>query len=308
LRFPKLSLAPMAGYSDAAFREICRRWGAEMTYSEMISSRAVLMRTTKIPKDRCVIQLFGSDPAELAEAAEKVSDRAVWLNLNAGCPVKKVVKRGAGAALLKDLPRLRTIVREIKKRVQKPLSVKTRLGWEKDDSERIVSLLAEEGVDLVEIHARTAIQLYNGKARRDAFERLKNHFDIPIFASGDVFTPEDIDELLNHRGVDGVLVARGAVGSPWIFKAARLRFEGERYYSPTIRDRCKTVLTHLKMLSKDKGERKAIVEFRKFITPYTKGLRGAKEFRRYAMTLKDYSMFYRAIEEFFSTSFQDQLC
>lgn len=308
MRFPKLSLAPMAGYSDAAFREICRRWGAEMTYSEMISSRAVLMRTAKIPEDRCVIQLFGSDPVELAEAAEKVSDRAVWLNLNAGCPVKKVVKRGAGAALLKDLPRLRTIVREIKKRVQKPLSVKTRLGWEKDDSERIVSLLAEEGVDLVEIHARTAIQLYNGKARRDVFESLKKHFDVPIFASGDIFTVEDIDELLNHRGVDGVLVARGAVGSPWIFKAAKLWLEEKRSYIPTFCDYRETVLAHLEMLTRDKGEGKAVVEFRKFITPYTKGLRGAKEFRRYAMTLKDYSMFYRAIEEFFSTSFQDQLC
>jgi len=298
----------MAGYSDAAFREICRRWGAEMTYSEMLSARAVLMGTAKIPEDRCVIQLFGSDPAELAEAAEKVSERAVWLNLNAGCPVKKVVKRGAGAALLKDLPRLRTIVREVKKRIQKPLSVKIRLGWEGDDSERIVSLLAEEGVDLVEIHARTAVQLYSGKAKRDVFERLKNRFDLPIFASGDVFTLEDIDELLNRRGVDGVLVARGAVGSPWIFKAARLRLEEKRGYSPTTCDRRETVLTHLKLLAKDKGERKAVVEFRKFITPYTKGLKGAKEFRRYTMTLKDYSMFHRALEEFFSTSFQDQPC
>lgn len=305
MKLPELSLAPMAGYSDAAFRGICRHWGAEMTYSEMIAARAVLMGTAKLPEDACVIQLFGADPSELAEAAELVERRAVWINLNVGCPVKKVVKKGAGAALLKDLRRLRMIVREMRKRIKKALSVKIRIGWEKDETERIVALLVEEGVDLVEIHGRTATQMYSGRAKRDVFERIKRTFEIPVFASGDIYTPEDAEELLN-KGVNGVLFARGAVGKPWIFKATRLWLEKRERYNPSLDERRATVLKHLRLLAEEKGERKAVLEFRKFIVPYTRGMRGAKEFRKLAMKLEDFGELYCIFDEFFSSSFSDQ--
>ncbi len=272
-----IALAPMAGYSDFAFRTVCRLWGADLVYSEMTAAR-FLLAGGDIPKDSPVVQLFGSDPQELAEAARLVESSAMWVNFNAACPVRKVAEKGAGVALLGDLRRLRIIVRRMRSVLQKPLSVKIRLGLEKNVVEKIISLLLEEGVDLIELHPRTARQLYSGKVDRKVFAHIKERFPVALYASGDIFTPHDVRELFEVYGVDGVLVARGAVGSPWIFRSSKLYMKEGRVYSPDVDEILETIELHLRLLKLSKGPRAAAI-FRKFISGYTRGMRNARKYR-----------------------------
>ncbi|AAD35190.1 hydrolase [Thermotoga maritima MSB8] len=302
----KVGLAPMAGYTDSAFRTLAFEWGADFAFSEMVSAKGFLMNSQKTeellpqPHERNVaVQIFGSEPNELSEAARILSEKYKWIDLNAGCPVRKVVKKGAGGALLKDLRHFRYIVRELRKSVSGKFSVKTRLGWEKNEVEEIYRILVEEGVDEVFIHTRTVVQSFTGRAEWKALSVLEKR--IPTFVSGDIFTPEDAKRALEESGCDGLLVARGAIGRPWIFKQIKDFLRSGKYSEPSREEILRTFERHLELLIKTKGERKAVVEMRKFLAGYTKDLKGARRFREKVMKIEEVQilkeMFYNFIKE-----------
>lgn len=282
----------MAGFSDFPFRKLCREFGASFSFTEMISAKSLLLNVEVnrfyLPKpeekDFVGIQLFGSDPTELAEAARLVADRGLWVDLNAGCPVAKVVKRGAGSGLLRDLGRLRSVVRAMRATVKR-LTVKTRIGWEVDEFQRIYDLLVEEGVDAIFVHGRTAKQMYTGKARWDVY----NPGHVPLYISGDLFTRDDIRRALEVSGANGVIVARGAIGNPWIFSD----------HSPTVAEIFETMVRHVSYLQAEYGDY-AAVTFRKFVAGYTAGLPYARELRRKVVQTTTVQSLVETLRRYFS--------
>lgn len=207
-----VALAPMAGVSDRSFRTVCRMWGAQFSFSEMISAESVLLDVDVVDKmlpfeeENTAVQLYGSEPKKLALAARKVQHRASWIDLNAACPVKKVIKKNAGAALLKDLERLKDIVLAMKDECEKPITVKIRIGFEKNELEKIMDVLASAGADGVEVHGRTAVQMYSGRAQWDL--NLEK-WNVPTAISGDLYSVEDIRRALEVSKANAALVARG---------------------------------------------------------------------------------------------------
>ncbi|MFN3691560.1 MAG: tRNA dihydrouridine synthase, partial [Fervidobacterium sp.] len=264
---------------------------AEFGFTEMISAKSVILNISVneqyLPKSdeicRVGIQLFGNDPIELAEAGSIIQERGFWVDLNAGCPVNKVVKKGAGSALLKDLKKFREVVREMR-RVLKRFTVKTRLGWEADEFEKIYNILVEEQVDAIFVHGRTAKQLYSGKATW----KIYNPGILPLFISGDLYTIEDVENAIFQSNANGAIVARGSVGNPWIFQGKK----------PSIHERINAIFKHLEYLNEEYGEYGAIV-FRKFVAGYTKDIPQAREFRAKVMKLKMIREIQEAFLEFF---------
>lgn len=287
----KIGLAPMAGITDYPFRKICFEYGAEFGFTEMISAKSVILNISineqYLPKSdeicKVGIQLFGNDPIELAEAGAIIQERGFWVDLNAGCPVNKVIKKGAGSALLKDLKKFREVVREMR-RVLKKFTVKTRLGWEVDEFEKIYNILVEEQVDAIFLHGRTAKQMYSGKAKW----KIYNPGIVPLFISGDLYTIEDVENAILQSKASGAIVARGSLGNPWIFQGKK----------PSIHERIDAIFKHLDYLSEEYGEYGAIV-FRKFVAGYTKDVPQAREFRTKVMKLKTIREIKDAFVEFF---------
>ncbi|MEA2067031.1 MAG: tRNA-dihydrouridine synthase [Thermotogota bacterium] len=288
----EIGQAPLAGYTNKAMRELALGYGADFVFSEMISCESILRGDISnlkiIPKKPCRIQLFTGDPDCIGKAAEKLKDIATWFDINAACPVKKVIKKGAGSALLKDLDRLKKMLKNLKNSADVPVSVKIRLGWDKDEIEWIVTQLAEEHPDAFFIHGRTSKQRFYGKSSWDSIKkavRLLEDSGIKIYGSGDLFTPEDIKISLNEYGVDGVIVARGAIGNAWIFHQTKeLLKKGQ--YKP-VEDETKIIVfrKQLNMLIDLFGERKGIFESRKYFAAYTKGLKKSRVARAKYMTL-----------------------
>jgi len=295
----KVGLAPMAGITDYPFRKICFEYGAPFAFTEMISAKSVLLNLEvneqyfprSDERERIGIQLFGYDPVELAQAAQMVQDKALWVDLNAGCPATKIVKRNAGAALLKDLKHFRLVVREMKK-VTRRLSVKTRIGWDRDEFEHIYNILVEEGVDAIFVHGRTARQMYAGKASWNIY----NHGDVPMYLSGDIYTREDIKRAIEVSGASGVIVARGSIGNPWIFSSLK---DTGRNENVDKMERLNVVLRHLDYLEIEYGDYGAVV-FRKYVAGYTKTLVGAREFRANVMNLDTIEKLKESFIEYFS--------
>jgi len=276
----KVGLAPLADYSDYPFRSIAREFGADFTFTEMVSSDALAQNIKKtykyLPRDdekNVGIQLFGHEPKNFSDSAKFLRDKAEWIDINAGCPVKKVVRRGAGAALLKDLDRFKEIIYAVKSQVDVPVGVKIRVGYEEDNVENIVNSLKEANPDYIIIHGRTREEFYTGYSRKDYFKKLDFS---PLGASGDIFTQEDIDYYFKEQKVDFMVVARGAIGNPWIFNNT----------TPTIEEIYQITLKHLGLIVKEYEEVRAINKFKKFLVAYTKGIYGAKEQRKKLSSLK----------------------
>lgn len=276
----KVGLAPLADYSDYPFRKIAKEFGADFTFTEMISSDALaqgIKKTYKyLPREdekNIGVQLFGHEPKNFSDSARLLKDKAEWIDINAGCPVKKVVRRGAGAALLKDLERLKEIIYAVKSQVDVPVGVKIRVGYEENNVENIVHSLNESQPDYIIIHGRTREEFYSGNARKDYFKKL--NFS-PLGASGDIFTQKDIDYYFNEQNVDFMVIARGAIGNPWIFNNT----------APTIGEIYETTLKHLSLMVKEYEEVIAINKFKKFLVAHTKGIYGAKEQRKKLSSLK----------------------
>jgi nifR3 family TIM-barrel protein len=291
-----VALAPMAGVSDRSFRTVCRMWGAQFSFSEMISAESVLLdvdvadKMLPFEEENTAVQLYGSEPKKLALAARKVQHRASWIDLNAACPVKKVIKKNAGAALLKDLERLKDIVLAMKDECEKPITVKIRIGFEKNELEKIMDVLVSAGADGVEVHGRTAVQMYSGRAQWDL--NLEK-WNVPTAISGDLYSVEDIRRALEVSKANAALVARGALRKPWIF------YEFFHAKAPSIEQIRDMFLFHARLLKEDEGE-KSFYKLRQFVAGYTHGFSGAREFRERFMKLEGFDAIESAILEFFN--------
>lgn len=285
-------MAPLAGITDSPFRRLARQQGASLVYSEMISGKGlyygdrgteVLLHVEEEEKP-VAYQIFGSETEIMAFTAEKLNPRDhVILDINMGCPVPKVVKNGEGSALMKNPGLAFRLVEEAVKHSAKPVTVKMRLGWDGDSINCMEVAKAVElaGGSAVAIHGRTRDQFYSGKAKWDEFTRVKKALSIPVIGSGDVFSSRDALRMMEETGVDYVMIARGALGNPWIFRECVAAWKGMVPPDPpTIDEKKETMLHQLSMLVQLKGDYSAIREMRKHIGWYVKGLPGAAEMKR----------------------------
>ncbi len=297
-----LLLAPMAGVTDAAFRAICRRAGAEYTVSEMISAKALCYEQRGRPSAPArtaalaavseqdapmAIQLFGSDPAYMAEAAALIEGgnyrgavagtAPVAIDINMGCPVPKVVTNGEGSALMRTPDLAAEIVTAVKKAVSLPVTVKIRAGWDEKTRNAVEfsKQMEAAGADLICVHGRTRQQFYAPSSDNGIIAAVKQAVKIPVVGNGDLFTFSDIAHILAETGCDGVMIARGALGNPFLFTEAVARLEGRDYTPPTAAMRLNTALAHATEMVAQKGTRIGISEARKHMAWYCKGLRGA---------------------------------
>jgi tRNA-dihydrouridine synthase B len=288
--FPLL-LAPMEDISDPPFRAVCKQNGVDMMYTEFISSEALIRDAAKsIQKldifeyERPIgIQIFGDKVESMREAA-RIADECnpQVVDINYGCPVKKVACKGAGAGLLQDLEKMQKITAEIVKICKRPVTVKTRLGWD-DNTKNILEAaerLQDVGIQALTIHGRTRAQMYKGEADWSLIAEVKNKARIPIFGNGDIDSPQKALEYKDKYGVDGIMIGRAAIGYPWIFREVKhFMATGEMLAPPTLRERIDTVKQHLDFSVRWKGEITGIFEMRNHYTAYFKGIENFKPFR-----------------------------
>jgi len=292
-----IMLAPLAGVTNHVFRLVCRQQGAALAFTEMVSVNGMVREGEKTlallassPQDRPLgAQIFGDSAVLLAQAAVMVADQADLLDINMGCPVRKVVGTGAGSALLKDTARIKEIVGSVRKATKLPLTIKIRSGWEcGDDTWLEVGRIAEaEGCDAITLHPRSRAQMFNGKANWQQIARLKQAVTIPVIGSGDLFTPQDCQRMLQETGCDGLMVARGALGNPWIFRQTLELLEGHRVTPVTIEDRLAMAAHHLDLYCGEQGEAVAVREMKKHLGWYIHGVSGAAALRRTVNTAHD---------------------
>ena len=281
----------MAGVTDLPFRLLCREQGAGLLCMEMVSAKAIYYnnRNTESlleihPDEQPVsLQLFGSDPAIMSEMAKRIEERPfAILDINMGCPVPKVVKNGEGSALMKNPKLVYEIVSAIVKAISKPVTVKIRKGFDDDhvNAVEIAKIIEEAGAAAVAVHGRTREQYYSGKADWDIIRQVKEAVSIPVIGNGDVTSPQNADELVKQTGCDGIMIARGAQGNPWIF-SEMIHWEetGELPPRPDKDEVREMMLRHARLQLEYKGEFSGIREMRKHVAWYTKGLKGAARLR-----------------------------
>ncbi|HIQ75107.1 MAG TPA: tRNA dihydrouridine synthase DusB [Candidatus Cottocaccamicrobium excrementipullorum] len=279
-----LILAPMAGVTDLPYRLICREMGCGMVVTEMVSAKAILYRNkntkalleVKEEERPAAVQLFGSDPDILGEIAAQIEEGPYdMIDLNMGCPVPKIVNNGEGSALMKDPKKVEKILSSMVRHVKKPVTVKFRKGFTEETANAVeIARIAEScGVAAVAVHGRTREQYYSGKADWKIIHQVKEAVKIPVIGNGDVFKPEDAKRMLDETGCDGVMIARGAKGNPWIFKRTAHYLEtGELLPGPDVEEIKAMILRHGKLLVQYKGEKTAMREMRKHMAWYTAGL------------------------------------
>lgn len=301
--FPLL-LAPMEDVSDPPFRKLCKMHGADLMYSEFISSEGLIRDAIKSRKkldifdyERPVgIQIFGGDEEAMAMSARIVETvQPDLVDINYGCPVKKVVCKGAGAGVLKDIDLMVRLTKAVVSSTHLPVTVKTRLGWDNDsiNIDEVAERLQDVGIKALTIHARTRAQMYKGEADWEHISRIKNNpnIEIPIFGNGDVDSPEKALEYKNKYNCDGIMIGRGAIGYPWIFNEIKHFFNtGEHLPEPTISERLEAVKNHALWSVEWKGERPGIVEMRQHYSNYFRGIPHFKEFKTkflQALTLEE---------------------
>ncbi len=305
-----LLLAPLSGISDLPFRLLAKEQGCALVCTEMVSAEGLvrnrqksekLLRST--PEERpLAVQIFGSRPEAMADGAKIIEEAgADVLDINMGCPVRKVVKGGSGAALLKDLSRAKEVLQAVRKAIGLPLTVKIRSGWdEKDRSVLSVAQLAEDcGVNALTVHGRTRSQGYGVKADWKVVARVKEHLRIPIIGNGDLLSPQAVADFLTDTGCAGAMIGRGALGNPWIFRQALALLRGEIPQPPSLEERKLIILRHLRMVVEMDGEAHGLREFRKHIIWYTRGLRDNAYFRSRLPLWKTVSEVSEQIEEYF---------
>ena len=286
-------LAPMEDVSDPPFRAVCKENGADLMYTEFISSEGLIRDAIKSRQKLDVfdyekpigIQIFGGDEEAMAMSAKIVdATNPDLLDINFGCPVKKVVCKGAGAAVLKDIDLMVRLTKACIRSTTLPVTVKTRLGWDNDtrNIEEVAERLQDIGVQALSIHGRTRMQLYKGEADWTLIGKIKNNprIHIPIFGNGDIDTPEKALEYKNRYGVDGIMIGRAAIGYPWIFREIKHYLAtGEHLAPPTIAERLQACRKHLHGSVSWKGEKVGILEMRRHYASYLKGLSHVKEYR-----------------------------
>ena len=291
--FP-LILAPMAGVSEAPFRQICRGMGADVVLSEFLSSEAIRRRIRNTLEgaefeqvERPIgIQIYGADPNAMAEAAGLITEhyRPEFIDINFGCPVKKVVQRNGGSGCLRDMDLVGRIIRAVIGATHLPVTVKTRSGWNDElrDPVSIARRMQDAGAQAFTLHARTRTQMFSGKANWDEIARVVEALDIPVIGNGDILIAGDLVRMRDHTGCAGIMVGRGAFGNPWLFRDGRALLDGRPApAAPTAAERFHVALAHARLALRLQGDtRKTVIEFRKHLGWYTKGLHGASDLRQ----------------------------
>ena len=304
-------LAPMEDVSDPPFRAVCKENGADLMYTEFISSEGLIRNAAKSVQKLDIydyerpigIQIFGDKIESMREAAS-IAEAAQpeIIDINYGCPVKKVACKGAGAGILLDIPKMQQMTAEIVKQVSLPVTVKTRLGWD-DSTIRIVEVakrLQDVGIQALTIHGRTRKQMYKGVADWTKIAEVKNHPDIhiPIFGNGDIDSPEKALEYKNKYGVDGIMIGRAAIGYPWIFNEVKHFIEtGEKLAAPSMADRIDVAKKHLDFSVEWKGELTGIFEMRRHYTNYFRGIPNFKPFRTRLVELESHAALLDVLDE-----------
>lgn len=293
-----LVLAPMAGFTDTCARRIAKRLGAGLVYSEMVSAAALVRRQPKTlamlafhPEEQPYgVQIFGAEPAEMAEAARIAEERgASIIDINMGCPVKRVCRTGAGASLLRRPRQVEEILRAVRKAVTCPLTVKMRLGWDSTDLAALeVSRIAEEeGVAAITLHPRTRAQGYRGKADWAWIARLKEERRVPLIGNGDLVDPQGCFSALQSGSCDGIMIGRAARGNPWIFSQTLALLSGRAPTRPSPEHRYDTILLHMEWLCTEYGRDPGLRRLRFLLFHYGRGLPGAARFRRDLVSRND---------------------
>lgn len=308
--FPLL-LAPMEDVSDPPFRALCKEYGADVVYTEFISSEGLIRDAAKsvmkldiYEKERPVgIQIFGANLDSMLQSVEIVEKSGPdIIDINFGCPVKKVVSKGAGAGILKDIPLMVSLTESMVKHTNLPITVKTRLGWD-NDSIKIVEVaerLQDVGASAISIHGRTRVQMYKGQADWAPISEVKNNsrMHIPVFGNGDVDSPEKAMEMRDKYGLDGAMIGRASIGYPWFFREVKHYFEtGEHLPPPNLEERLDAARRHLQMAIDWKGEKLGVFETRRHYTNYFKGIPHFKEYRQKMVTSDDASDVFAAFDE-----------
>lgn len=308
--FPLL-LAPMEDVSDPPFRSLCKQYGADAMYTEFISSEGLIRHAAQsvqkldiFENERPIgIQIFGSDIDSMKQATELAEEaKPDIIDINYGCPVKNVVCKGAGAGILRDVPKMVELTREIVKSTSLPVTVKTRLGWDENTKyiEEVAERLQDVGIEGISIHGRTRVQMYKGQADWRLIANIKENqnISIPVFGNGDVDSPQKALEMKNNYGVDGIMIGRSTIGSPWVFKQIKHYLNtGEILPDPDVDERVDLCKTHLLESVKWKGEKTGVLEMRRHYNNYFKNYPGFKQFRTQLVQMEDYQQILETLEE-----------
>jgi len=303
-------LAPLCGITDAVFRKICLDSGADMVVTEMISSEAMTrgkedtVRSLKgldAGEGPLSLQIFGGDPERMGRTAAAMSDlEPAYVDMNFGCPVRKIVSQHGGSAVLRDLDLLGRICRAVVEQSAAPVSAKIRAGWDKSSGERIrdiTRVIEDAGVSMVAVHARTRKQGFTGKANWDLIAAAKDSVSIPVVGNGDVNDADDFFAMVRHTGCDAVMIGRGAIGNPWLFTEIRSRLDDVEYEPPSPRDRVDVLLGHVWRKVEMDGEPWGVITARKTMATYVKHLPGARELRGTLMQITTF----KELEDLFHT-------
>jgi len=294
------ALAPMAGCSDLPFRELCREFSASYTVTEMVSAKGFILGDRKsdelmtLGKNEhpAAIQLFGSEPQIMARAAEKALRFSPdIIDINMGCPATKIIKGMAGSSLMRDTALAGRIVKEVASAVSLPVTVKIRAGWNKDsiNAVEMAKVCEQNGAAAICVHGRTKDQMYAPPVNLDVIKAVKESVSVPVIGNGDIETPEDAKRMLEYTGCDLVMVGRGALGRPWIFKIINEYLEsGVLIDEPPVKERMGIMLEHIERLCRYKGEYIGMLEARKHAAWYTKSLKGASLYRRELSMVKTF--------------------
>jgi nifR3 family TIM-barrel protein len=304
--------APMAGISDLAYRLIMKRHGASLVYTEMISAnglhfngkatRVLLQSTTE--ERPLGIQLFGDDPQRLAEAAKTVEELGELIDINMGCPVKKVVRSGAGSALLQTPRRVAEIISAVRKATSRPLTIKYRSGWDQESINylEIARIAVEEGVDAITLHPRTRTQMFGGDADWQQLKQLKESVSIPVIGSGDLFDADRIKTMFEQTGCDAVMVGRGGYGNPWIIRQALDLLAGRSAVQPSFDERSAVAKAHFNLCLDIYGPQKTLGQMRKHLCWYVRGMENAANFRADINKTRTVDEMSSRLEDFFANA------